>query len=58
MIFSLLAQMNPQNLLSDGMPALKWDGSQGLTWIVVALLATGILLITFKAPKRNHLETE
>jgi len=53
-----LAQMDPNKLLNDGTPPLSSDASFGMTWVVIALLSAGILAITFKTSKRNHLERE
>ena len=53
-----LAQIDPSKLLNDGTPSLTSDVSYGMTWIIVALLSAGILGITFKTSKRNHLERE
>jgi hypothetical protein len=51
----LLAQMKDPPL--EGKPPLSADvGTSGLTWVMAAVLTAGILLITFKTSKRNHLE--
>jgi hypothetical protein len=56
-ILCFLAQMKDPPL--DGKPALSADvGTSGLTWIIAAILVAGILLITFKTSKRNHLERD
>ena len=60
MLYYALAQMQdvPAN---DGRPPLSGSettGTSGLTWIIAAVLVVGILLITFKTSKRNHLERE
>jgi hypothetical protein len=54
---STLAQMSIDSKLLEGRPPLNADsGASGMTWIIAALLVVGILLITFKTSKRNHLE--
>ena len=52
-----LAQMKDPPL--EGKPSLSADvGTSGLTWVIAAVLVAGILLITFKTSKRNHLERD
>jgi hypothetical protein len=56
-ILLLLAQMKDPPL--EGKPPLSAEvGTSGLTWVLVAILTAGILLITFKTSKRNHLERD
>lgn len=53
----LLAQI--ETLPMDGRPTLRTDvGTSGMTWIIAAVLTAGILLITFKTSKRNHIERD
>ncbi len=53
----LLAQMKEVDL--QGRPPLNTDvGTSGFTWVIAAILTAGILLITFKTSKRNHLERD
>ena len=47
-----LAQMENPN---DGTPLLSAEASHAMTWIIVGVLAVGILAITFKTSKRNSL---
>ena len=57
LIVGLLAQI--ETLPMDGRPALHTDvGTSGMTWIIAAVLTAGILLITFKTSKRNHIERD
>jgi len=59
MFLHMLAQM--QDVPADGRPPLNGSdttGTSGLTWIMAAVLVVGILLITFKTSRRNHLERE
>jgi hypothetical protein len=52
-----LAQMRDPPL--EGKPALSADvGTSGLTWVLAFILTAGILLVTFKTSKRNHLERD
>jgi hypothetical protein len=52
-----LAQMKDPPL--DGKPPLFADvGTSGMTWVIAAILTAGILLVTFKTSKRNHLERD
>jgi len=57
-VFNLLAQMDPDKLtkLNDGSPTLNDAASYGMTWVIELLLTAGILLVTFKTSKRNHME--
>jgi len=56
-IYYFLAQMSNPPL--DGRPSLSAAvGTSGLTWIIAAVLTAGILLITFKTSKRNHLDRD
>jgi hypothetical protein len=56
-IVQFLAQMNNPPL--EGRPSLTAAvGTSGLTWIIAAILTAGILLITFKTSKRNHLDRD
>ena len=57
-VFDLLAQIDPDKLtkLNDGSPTLNEAASYGMTWVIALLLTAGILLVTFKTSKRNHLE--
>ena len=59
MFLQFLAQMkNPD---SEGKPPITGSdnfGTSGMTWIIAAVLVVGILLITFKTSRRNHLERE
>ena len=52
-----LAQMSEPPVL--GTP-LSNDhmGTSGMTWVIAAVLTAGILLITFKTSKRNHLDRD
>ncbi len=54
----VLGQLDPTKLINDGTPPLTYEGSNSMTWIIVALLTVGIVLITFKTSKRNHLERD
>ena len=56
-IFHLLAQMDPSKL-GNGAPRLESQAGDGLTWVLVAVLTAGILLITFKISKRNSLDRQ
>ena len=58
LIFNLLAQMDPDKLtkLSNGSPTLSESASYGMTWVIALLLTAGILMVTFKTSKRNHME--
>jgi hypothetical protein len=56
-IVQVLAQMNNPPL--EGRPPLNAVvGTSGMTWIIAALLTAGILLVTFKTSKRNHLDRD
>jgi len=59
-IFSLLAQLSSDKLvkLNDGSPTLNVTPSYAMTWVIALLLAAGILAVTFKTSKRNHLDRE
>ena len=54
----LLSQMDPNYLQGDGTPQLSVEYSYGMTWVIVAVVTAGILLVTFKTSKRNRLERE
>ena len=56
-ILSLLAQMDSKLLptLNDGSPPFSADASYAMAWIILGLLTTGILLVTFKTSRRNRL---
>jgi len=55
--FHLLAQMKDVQL--DGRPPLTADvGTSPLTWILAFVLTAGVLLVTFKTSKRNHMEND
>ena len=52
-----LAQMKDPPL--EGKPALSADvGTSPLTWVLAVILTAGILLVTFKTSKRNHMEND
>jgi len=59
-IVNLLAQMSTDKLikLNDGSPTLNTTPSYGMTWVIGMLLTVGILLVTFKTSKRNHLDRD
>ncbi len=58
-IVSFLAQMDYNKFVSgQGTPDLSVESSYVTAWIVAAVLAAGILLITFKTSRRNQLETD
>lgn len=49
---SLLAQVDPKKLDPET-PFIGTPGSSSLTWIIIAVIVVGILLIAFKQAKRN-----
>ena len=56
---SLLAQISDDKLNANGgAPIVGGDYSYLWQWVVVAVADTGILLVTFKTSKRNHMERE
>lgn len=55
---SFLAQMASSKLVGDGTPPLTATDSTGYTWLIAGVLVVGVLLVTFKTTKRNHLERE
>jgi hypothetical protein len=57
LLLHLLAQMKDVQL--EGRPPLTADvGTSPLTWIIATILTAGILLVTFKTSKRNHMEND
>jgi len=58
MLFTFLAQMDPGKIRDPGIPPLNVASSSAITWILGALLTAGILLVTFKTSKRNHLDRD
>ncbi len=52
-----LAQVDPSKLDTD-LPPLTAIVSSTMTWVIVGVFLVGILLITFKTSKRNHLEKD
>jgi len=54
----LLAQMADNKIQGSGTPELTVEHSYVMAWVIAAVLIAGILLITFKTSRRNHLETE
>jgi hypothetical protein len=54
-----IAQMDYNKYVAgQGTPDLSADSSYAMAWVIAAVLTAGILLITFKTSKRNHLERE
>ena len=54
-LIHFIAQMDP---VTDGTPPLAGATSHAVTWIIAGVLCIGILLVTFKTSKRNHLDRE
>ena len=58
-LFQLLAQMDYDKYIKGtGTVEYSAESNYAMTWIVAAILTAGILLITFKTSRRNHLERE
>ncbi len=55
-LLHVLAQLT--TMPQDGRPYNLDVGTSGMTWIIAGVLAGGILLITFKTSKRNHLDRD
>jgi len=55
LLMHLLAQMDTP---TDGTPLFTGETSHAMTWIIVGVLAIGVLLVAFKTSKRNHLDRE
>jgi hypothetical protein len=55
-LLHLLAQIDSTKLPNDGSPTLPDSPSFGMTWVIALLLSAGILLVTFKTSKRNHMD--
>jgi hypothetical protein len=55
---NLLAQIDDRKIMGTGEPPLASDASYGLTWMVVGLFVTLILLTAFKTSKRNSLDRQ
>ena len=54
----LLAQIDPTKIQGLGEPELMTDYSYGITWIIVGLMVTLVLLASFKTSKRNANERQ
>jgi hypothetical protein len=54
----LLAQIDDSKTMGNGAPPLATEYSYGITWIVVGLLVTLVLLAAFKTSKRNSLDRQ
>ncbi len=55
-LFHLLAQIDSTKLINDGSPTLNDSASFGMAWVIALVLSAGILLVTFKTSKRNHMD--
>jgi hypothetical protein len=50
---TLLAQVKDLDL---ALPSLQGDVPTGMTWVIIGVLAAGILLVAFKSHGRSHLD--
>ncbi|HVT79332.1 MAG TPA: hypothetical protein VHM90_01635 [Phycisphaerae bacterium] len=54
----VLAQMALDKIQGSGTPEFSGDFSYVTPWLIAAVIIAGILLVTFKTSRRNHLEKE